>query len=186
MKIKRFILNHWKVGSIIIGMIILEVIIVNIFIPKDAKITVTGIGWKYVINIEKLKTFTESTWYSVPVDGRFLFSQREIREYRTVKIGDVSYNQPVYDRKLYYEIDRYVHERELVTEGNNRLPYFANLTLEDNEREEDREEIYYIYGTRSNSNEIETFTIDKMNWYNINIGDTIDCEVSFSNHLTIK
>ena len=36
-----------------------------------------------------------------------------------------------------------------------------------------------INGTRSKSNEIETFVIDRMNWYNINIGDTIDCEVSF-------
>ena len=72
-------------GKIGIGLLIVTAIIglIMLFIPKERYITVAGVDWQRSIVVEECRTVRESGW-SVPPDGRVVYTQREIHHYDQV------------------------------------------------------------------------------------------------------
>jgi hypothetical protein len=51
---------------------------------------------------------------------------------------------PVFAKKYYYSIMKWLYDRDEVTSGTDTEPYFAELSLPDTERESGRSEKYWI------------------------------------------
>ena len=80
-------------------------------------------------------TFTEHT-YSSP---------RYRTEYRTEYYQEPIYrDEPVYATKYYYEIEKWVVDREEKSAGANRAPYWPEYTLAENERTGFQGEVYIM------------------------------------------
>ena len=214
--------------------------------------TITGFSWERTVEVEDFKTFEEDGW-SLPSDGRLLYSQEEIRrydnvidhyeikkveksrevvdhyetveveksrqvvdyykevvtgykdlgngyyeeivdkepvykteyytekeekpvykkEYYTEEIKEPVYVQvPVYDTKYYYEIDRWVHNRNEKTSGNDKSPYWAEPNLLDNQRFGSRQEKYTIY-TLNEDGETDSYHFEESDWMTYSQGDVI-------------
>lgn len=101
-------------------------------------------------------------------NGQFeeIISKRPVYEtyYETeVYEKPVYRDEPVYDTKYYYEIDRYVYERSVKTSGSDHNPYWGEINLKHKEREGDRKENYWLicgeYRTTISLNEWQAYEI---------------------------
>lgn len=118
---------------------------VAMFWKQDKGITVTGHSWRRSVAIEAFQTTNDSAWCdSVPPGARVSNRVREQRSTRQVESGqtcstrnvdngDGTYRQvqdcqptyrdePVYDQKCHYQIDRWAHQRDAVAQGQNTAP----------------------------------------------------------------
>lgn len=84
---------------------------------------------------------------------------------------------PEYRTKYYYEIDKWVYEREIKTSGTDKEPYWGIVTLSDNEREGGKVEVLSISATNKKG-KLNTYQIDSDHWYSLNVGDKVDVEIS--------
>lgn len=87
------------------------------------------------------------TTYTDNGDGTFTeHSTPKYRtEYRTEEYQEEIYrDEPVYDTKYYYEIDKWVPGRVVSTSGADDAPYWGELNLSDNEREGRKTEAYVL------------------------------------------
>lgn len=102
-------------------------------------------------NVPEYETFYDTEVYEVPV-------------YR---------DEPVYATKYYYEIDKWLYERSVITTGFDKEPYFGEVVLNEKEREDRRYENYYIY-----THDSEKISVPYNQWLAINLNDTIKIKVS--------
>ena len=66
-------------------------------------------------------------------------------EYHTETYEEPVYVKvPVYKTRYYYKIMKWLYDRDEVTSGADNEPYFAELNLPENERENGRREQYWI------------------------------------------
>ena len=66
-------------------------------------------------------------------------------EYRIERYEEPVYRDiPVYKKKYYYSIMRWLYDRDETVSGKNNEPYYPKLTLSDLEREGSRKEEYRI------------------------------------------
>ena len=108
-------------------------------------------------------------------------SQRPIYEtyYENESYQEPVYrSEPVYQTKYYYEIDRWVHERNVTTSGNDKNPYWGDVSLRNNERLGDRIESYQVAGITAKGKSI-SFDISKSDFAKIQIGSTYLFEINF-------
>ena len=87
--------------------------------------------------------------------------------------------EPVYDTRYYYDIDKWEYERSEVTSGTDKSPYWATLELTDKERESERYTKYTMSGIlhyHSFGKDREkniTYDIQESWWREINNGQTL-------------
>lgn len=92
---------------------------------------------------------------------------------------------PVYWTKYYYEIDRYVHSRDVETRGSGHTEYWGTVELGAKEREGRRSEKYSLIAVNKSDKE-EKYTADYSLWSSLNSGDVIDVNIGLGNHIKLK
>ena len=111
-------------------------------------------------------------------------------EYRTEYREEPIYiNVPVFDTKYYYKIERWVHERDVTTSGDDHDPYWGKVKLSKatgangtgEEREGDRTATYGLTDSEGNH-----YTADEDFWTSLDVGDTLTVQVDGNNHITPK
>ena len=113
-----------------------------------------------------------------------IIAQRPVYEtyYETETYEEPVYrNEPVYLTKYYYEIDKWIHERDIHTKGLDKNPYWGKAILEDNERIANKTEKYYITGINSKK-EVQSISLDYEVWKNLNVEQTVKLKISMSGH----
>lgn len=223
--------------KIIAGVIALITLFAVVFalIPKEKTLTITGMSWDKVIQIEEYKTVQESDW-SVPSGGRETSSRQEVYDYEqildhyetktrevseTVQDGystEISYvdngngyfeekvtqvpqyktvyhtetyeepvyrQEPIYKTKYYYDIERWVENRQVTGNGVFGENFDENFELNEKEREKDRIEKYYLTTTNKKNKE-NTYTIDYSYWKTLSIGQVVKAKVNFDNITKIE
>ena len=172
-----------KCGCLIV--IIFLVFIGYLCYPKPATVEVTDIGWECEVQLQELKTVTESDW-SVPSGARVRDSYSDIYTYTYVNNIPI----PIYETKYDYDVERWVKGRTIKTSGNNKSPYYGEVELAPasgeygvgEEREYRRTTTRIITGKVNG--EYETLIVDDDSWWQkINIGDTVHGNITFDEHL---
>lgn len=91
---------------------------------------------------------------------------------------------PVNQTKYYYDIDKWVYNRTLTTDGNDHNVYWSEESLLTNEREQSRNESYFITAVNKKG-EIKTYTLDYQVWKGVKIGDTFNVKVHMTGKIEI-
>jgi len=117
--------------------------------------------------------------YSDNGNGTFTEHSHYVPEYKTEYYTEqepVYRQEPVYDIKYYYEIDRWVHERNVITSGNDKEPYWGEVTLKDKEREGTHNTKYTIHGTvkKRNKDKEVSYNVDEATWKELKQPVTIE------------
>jgi len=95
-----------------------------------------------------------------------------------------TYQEPVYRQeavyctKYYYEIDKWVYERSVVTSGTDKKPYWGEVTLADDERVSTKSQSYSILGINQKQKEV-TISLSYEDWISLEIGQIVKIKVSF-------
>ena len=105
-------------------------------------------------------------------------------EYRTETYEEPVYVQvPVYKTKYYYEIDKWIYDRTLKTEGNTKDTYFEDYTLDINERFSTKSKKYVFYGIVDNEN--KDMQVNESIWNQYDVGDIIPIKINRAGIITI-
>lgn len=112
---------------------------------------------------------------------RDVYETRQVKKTRTV---DIYEDVPVYDWKYYYEIDRWVFKKDIVSEGYDKNSYYADFTLAELEKESGRSERYFIC-TKDKKGEPLTLSIDYEDWIKVDVGEDLRCKIDMFGHLTV-
>ncbi len=122
------------------------------------------------------------TSYTDNGDGTFTEHSTYVPEYTTEYYLDeepVYRQEPIYDTRYYYDIDRWVHERTDTTSGKDKNTYWPEPDLNDKERIEDRSSKYTMSGTLhyksfgKDKQKDKTYEIQESWWKDIDAGQTI-------------
>lgn len=81
--------------------------------------------------------------------------------------------EPVYKTKYYYEIDKWVHKRNVETSGTDKKPYWGDEKLADNERVESKSEKYKIK-TQDYDENAEEYVVSFDKWNSLEEGSKIE------------
>lgn len=143
------------------------------FWRKNTTLQLTSAEWQREIKIEQLQALQESAWCDgMPGDAYRMSSRSEVRSHqkiadgetcRTERIdqGDGTFTtrqhcetryreEPVYDSKCYFTVNRWRYKRSLTARGNDREPRYPLLRLVnpgnclDCEREAQRVANYFL------------------------------------------
>lgn len=104
--------------------------------------------------------------------------------YQTTESQPVYKKVPVFQTKYYYEIDKYVHNRNLKTSGQDKDVYWSNKSLVTKERENRRTERYFVSAYNEN-NELKKYTLDYSVWKDVEIGETFKVKVHLGGKVDI-
>lgn len=107
-------------------------------------------------------------------------SSRPIYEtyYETETYQDPVYrNEAVYQTKYYYEIDKWLYERSIKTNGVDKKPYWGDVTLESNERESSKSEFYYVTGLNKKNKESK-ISLSFSDWSSLEVGQSVKLKIS--------
>ena len=112
-------------------------------------------------------TFTESS-YDVP---------RYRTEYRTETYSEPIYrDEPVYQTKYSYDIDKWVVDREEEASGTDNAPYWPEYTLASNEQTGAESEYYFMTVQAKDDQYVAMMTYDQ--WQNYHTGDQVEITVT--------
>lgn len=92
-------------------------------------------------------------------------------------VSEVTRQEEVYRTKYYYEIDKWLYERSVKTNGNDKLVYWGDTNLKSDERESNRSESYYIIALDKNGKSQKIF-LSYEDWNSLNVGQTVRVKVS--------
>lgn len=82
-------------------------------------------------------------------------------------------DEPVYQTKYYYDIDRWTYNKSIKTSGNDKNNvYWGEITLRNGEREGSRKEEYYANVVYKNGKE-DRISFDFETWNTINVNEKI-------------
>jgi hypothetical protein len=108
-------------------------------------------------------------------------SSRDIYEtyYETETYQEAIYrDEPVYQTKYYYEIERWKYDRTVTTQANDKHPKWPVLNLSETERESSRKETYTVVG-KDEEGEEYVFTLSYAEWDQVHFGQKIKVKISF-------
>lgn len=91
---------------------------------------------------------------------------------------------PVYQTYYYYEIEKWFHCRSIDTSGEDKNPYWGEVSLGIKEREGSKSERYIIIATNKDG-EVNNYTLNFSDWETINIGDVLKVKVYLFNQIEI-
>ncbi len=126
------------------------------------------------------------TDYTDNGDGTFTEHSTYVPDYTTEYYTEdepVYRQEPIYDTKYYYDIDRWVFEKTETTAGSDKNPYWPALNLNDKERESNRSSKYQMSGILhyksfgKNKEKTETYDIQESWWKEIETGQTLDITI---------
>ena len=89
--------------------------------------------------------------------------------------------EPVYDIKYYYEIDKWVYDFSSTSNGNDKEPYWNEVELEDKHRESGRSENYEITVYNAKKDKRNTYEFSYEEWCEIEPNEEIQIEVTLGN-----
>jgi hypothetical protein len=147
-----------KKRSVVLALIVAVLILgagifaLDFFWRKDMTLQLASSEWRREIKIEQLQALHDSAWCdAVPGDAYGVSSSSEIRSYRKIADGEscttervdqgdgtfatrqhceTRYREdPVYDRKCYFTVNRWRYARSLTATGNDREPHYPQLQL---------------------------------------------------------
>ncbi len=139
---------------------------------------------------------TEVSGYRDLGDGTFEEITTEVADYETYYTTEthqepVYRNDPVFSTKYYYEIDKWMIVRDVVSEGNGKTDYVGDYSLEKGmengigaERTGSLYEIYSIV-LQSEKGENNTYEIEEDIWRRLNDHDKISVKIGIGGKLTI-
>src|SRR5690606_33701736 len=168
--------NLLKFGCIgLIGLVVVFVAL-SVFWKRDTNAIVTGHTWTREIEIESYAPRSENAWCDMmPVDAYIASRRSEVRSYRQVPDGEecstrrtdngdgtfserrecrTKYrDEPVYDTKCYYTVNRWGFERTVKVSGESltERPYWPHTNLRRTgncigcEREGSRRDDYIVH-----------------------------------------
>ncbi len=122
------------------------------------------------------------TSYSDNGDGTFTEHENYVPDYTTEYYTEdepVYRQEPIYDTRYYFDIDRWEYERSETTSGKDKNPYWPEPELSEKERESGRSTKYTMSGVlhyRSFGKDKEknvTYDIQESWWKEIKEGQTI-------------
>lgn len=87
-------------------------------------------------------------------------------------------DEPVYETKYYYEIDKWLYERSVETNGNNTTPYWGKTNLESDERISSNSEHYLVKGTESKKGKEISFSLPFEEWSKLETGQTVKVKIT--------
>ena len=163
---RDFLEDYCDIIFIIIAVILL---IVGLW-PRTYIVRVDSVTWMSTVEISKLKTCNESGWY-IPAGGRLRYSWREVRKYDDD-------DEPVYDTRYYYEIDRWCHERDVIEQGTDKKTYYGIVVFGENEREE-RRFMSYSISVHTDKGKSLTLSVDEKDWKELRSGDHVKVKTRF-------
>lgn len=86
-------------------------------------------------------------------------------------------DEPVYLMKYYYEIDKWLYERSVNTNGKDKNAYWGEVKLNDDERVSSKNQTYYIIGT-DKKEKIRELRIDYGSWLKLEVNQNVKVKVS--------
>ena len=125
-------------------------VLLYLLIPIKEKVTITGFSWDWEIKIEQLTTVEESGWYP-PSNARIKDKQYRYHGQHKELSGFDSDGNPIYwyvddyDYYYTYDVDKWVFDRNIITQANDKTPYEPSYTLGDEERVSSSEVTYRIH-----------------------------------------
>lgn len=197
--------------AIIVGSIALLIgvlVAVLVFWKKEVALEVDRLTWERTIAVERFDTVSESAWCDQMPRGAFSVSKsKEVRETKKVPDGktctkrrkdnkDGTFKEvqecktkyreePVYDMKCRYRIDRWktVRTEEAQGQGRDPAPSWPTVTLAKKgncrgcEREGRRREIYTIHLVDASEGETHECDVDAERWNAVDVGSRFKAEV---------
>lgn len=99
--------------------------------------------------------------------------------YETEYYKDPVYrSEPIYKTKYYYEIDKWLHDRNLDTSGFDKSPYWADTSnLGSDERTSTKNEKYFIWYT-DKKGKTKKISMPYEDWGDLMVGDVVTVNVS--------
>lgn len=158
----------------LIGLVLLVLALVALFSwSRVETVTVTGHYWRQTIQVERFGPVRESTWCSaMPVGAYGVSSYSDVRGYRQVPAGQECFvrrvdrgngtyaerqecrpryhDEPVYDQRCDYSIDRWTPSRTAAADGSDLNPRWpatgvtGGITCRGCEREGARASVYQV------------------------------------------
>lgn len=93
-------------------------------------------------------------------------------------------SEPVYRTKYYYEIDKWLYERTVSTDGSDQSPYWGETNLSSDERASTHYETYTVTGIDQEEKE-ESVILSFEDWNSLQIGQTVKFKVSVGGYAEI-
>ena len=142
----------------------------------------------------RTRTYTEQVYDGEDVhteyidngDGTFTEKQVSTPRYRN-EVREETYeepiyrDEPVYQTKYYYEIEKWVHSRYIETSGNDKNPVWGEVVLADNEREGAKTEEYSVDARikkgKKIKNESKNYKTSKAIWEQFGVGETYNVKI---------
>lgn len=160
-------------------------------VPTGGRVTSTSSEIRSYIDVPdgtetvtkyRSKTVSDGVMTSTKNLGNGAFQTVTTPKYKTIQepytVTQTKYRkEPVWDTKYYYEIDRYVHNRDVMVTGEDREPYYGELSLADLEKEDSRGKSYSVTGTYKGKE--NTYDISEEDWKMISDDSTIKGKISF-------
>lgn len=199
-----------KIGLIVggIALVLGILIFVLFFWKKEAQVEVQGHQWARTIEIQTFKEVRESRWCDqMPRKARRVTKRKEKRSTKKVKDGETCVKkrkdnrdgtfkqvkeckpkyreEPVYDQKCSYEIDKWVTERTAKAEGQGKDPAPSwpafELKREGSckgcQREGPRKESYTLLFVDSKEGESYECEVEASRWSSAEVGSKWKAEV---------
>jgi hypothetical protein len=149
-----------KKRSVVLALVAVAIVLgagifaLDYFWRKDITLQLTSAEWRREIKIEQLQALHDSAWCDhIPGDAYRVTSSSEIRSYRKIADGEICRTErvdqgdgtfttrqhcktkyreePVYDRKCYFTVNRWRYSRSLTATGNDREPHYPQPELAD-------------------------------------------------------
>lgn len=86
-------------------------------------------------------------------------------------------NDPVYRTKYYYEIDKWLYERNVKTSGKDKNPYWGEVDLSSVERISSKNEKYLITGVNQKDKQ-QVLQLSYDDWRSLTVGKTATFKVT--------
>lgn len=195
------------IGCGIVAVLLLALGIVAAMWTKEATIAVVGHTWTREIAVESLQAVRDSSWCdAMPGDARQVSRSREVRSHNKVRDGETCKNrrvdngdgtfserrectpkyrdEPVYDQKCSYTVDRWRTARAARAEGGlDREPAWPPVTLSCTgnrvgcEREGARTEKYLVQLKDEGTGNKDECAFDQAKWKRFAPGKKIKAQV---------
>lgn len=183
-KIFKLLREPWAIVLFIFSILALGWVIVVSIMPETYILKVRIVEWEYKIQIQELQQQYQEGWSTPPLDAYDISYKKKIHGKKY--LCDDTNGNPVYidkyDTWYTYKIDRWVNTRTIVTNGDDKNPYFGEYELKDpkNERDLGKERLgekltlYTVTGTTYDGSELVTITIPCDIWAKVEVGDEIN------------
>lgn len=94
-------------------------------------------------------------------------------------------SEPVYKTKYYYDIEKWVHTKNISTSGKDSEPYWGTYTLNEKEREGKKTQKYWINGHDKKRKSTE-ITLSFEDWISLEVGQEVKLRISLGHGTVVK